>query len=494
MSGIQWSGVTFTGGDMLLYEHGNDEGAIAGRIVTLAHAFGAAEPCFPPPGSTCLAADFAIQLRRPDQQIAALEGAGGLRVTHGAAGDSNTNGRSDVALECARVDFSGTAMLVGDFHVRESATLQSPGRSEEQTAGTVFPADSFFDLNFEIELVTAGITLVPPGSVAITATATTAVPALASDYVSAGAPLELLDKATLQPSGYHLVLWQHRATAPVECGPPPGVDCALATGSMTVEIFALGTDTFDVDGTWTIVRGPERDAGGGAIAIDAELVAVTATGSGPMFGAVSLREDIDRASTARFDGLVAGVALPATAFVDAYFVLETATRWLRPVTPVHLSAALVTALPLPSGTQFTATGLPLDLVDAQGVVRGRLHAWTHVAGAPLDCVTDTGAGTGPARDTTSSGFYRLRAAHPNPFATRTTIAFELDRDRWVRFEIFNARGERVRRVHAGPLAAGTRSLLWDGRNDGGRDAGRGVYFYRLGVDDRSVTRKLVKAR
>ena len=79
---------------------------------------------------------------------------------------------------------------------------------------------------------------------------------------------------------------------------------------------------------------------------------------------------------------------------------------------------------------------------------------------------------------------------PNPFNPSTKIAFNLDNDGPARLEIFNARGQLVRALSDGPLAAGRHELTWNGRTDGGRQAASGTYFYRLTFGDQMVTKKM----
>ncbi|MFO7653113.1 MAG: FlgD immunoglobulin-like domain containing protein, partial [Candidatus Krumholzibacteriia bacterium] len=74
---------------------------------------------------------------------------------------------------------------------------------------------------------------------------------------------------------------------------------------------------------------------------------------------------------------------------------------------------------------------------------------------------------------------RLHGARPNPFNPRTTVVFELARGADVSLRIFDLRGRLVRRLHQGPLAAGRHELLWNGRDDAGRELGSGVYLFRL---------------
>ncbi len=73
----------------------------------------------------------------------------------------------------------------------------------------------------------------------------------------------------------------------------------------------------------------------------------------------------------------------------------------------------------------------------------------------------------------------LRTPYPNPFNPRTVIAFALEQPGRVNLEIFNMRGERVRRIYSGDVAAGDHSFTWRGLGDGGSAQPSGMYFARL---------------
>lgn len=88
---------------------------------------------------------------------------------------------------------------------------------------------------------------------------------------------------------------------------------------------------------------------------------------------------------------------------------------------------------------------------------------------------------------------RLVAA-PNPFNPATELRFELPRPGQVTLDIFDARGQRVRRLVSGQLPAGLHQPLWQGRNDAGRPIASGVYHARLTTIDGVSTRKLTLAR
>lgn len=75
---------------------------------------------------------------------------------------------------------------------------------------------------------------------------------------------------------------------------------------------------------------------------------------------------------------------------------------------------------------------------------------------------------------------RLAPGRPTPFAASTAIAYELYTASRVRLTVFDAQGRAVRRLVDGAVQApGPYTVLWDGRDDGGREVGAGAYFYRL---------------
>jgi hypothetical protein len=80
---------------------------------------------------------------------------------------------------------------------------------------------------------------------------------------------------------------------------------------------------------------------------------------------------------------------------------------------------------------------------------------------------------------------------PNPFNPSTEIRFTAPRAGQGSLRIYNVRGELVRSLLAGAIAAGEGRAVWDGQTDAGKRAGSGVYFYRLEVDGQAVSRSMV---
>ncbi len=91
--------------------------------------------------------------------------------------------------------------------------------------------------------------------------------------------------------------------------------------------------------------------------------------------------------------------------------------------------------------------------------------------------------------------FRLLPNRPNPFNPRTEIRFELARAGSPRLAIYDLRGSRVRELLADqPLEAGAHAVIWDGRDDGGREVASGLYLSRLEADGAQVERKLMLVR
>jgi hypothetical protein len=78
---------------------------------------------------------------------------------------------------------------------------------------------------------------------------------------------------------------------------------------------------------------------------------------------------------------------------------------------------------------------------------------------------------------------------PNPFGNGTAVQFSLENSAEVELAVLNTLGQTVRVVKAGNLASGTHRIDWDGNAANGKQLGAGVYFFRLKVGDRVVTRK-----
>ena len=86
--------------------------------------------------------------------------------------------------------------------------------------------------------------------------------------------------------------------------------------------------------------------------------------------------------------------------------------------------------------------------------------------------------------------FALYGNAPNPFNPLTIIRFDLPRATAARLEIHDVTGRLLRTLIDRKLEPGTRSVVWDGRDDTGHMVGSGVYFYKLEAADYRATRKM----
>lgn len=81
--------------------------------------------------------------------------------------------------------------------------------------------------------------------------------------------------------------------------------------------------------------------------------------------------------------------------------------------------------------------------------------------------------------------------YPNPFNPTTTIGFMLPEVSQTRLQIYNIRGQLVRKFVSGNLEAGYHKIVWDGRNENGVKVSSGVYIYQIHAGDFVQTKKMI---
>ncbi len=186
---------------------------------------------------------------------------------------------------------------------------------------------------------------------------------------------------------------------------------------------------------------------------------------------------------------VAGEAMQGNALRDI--------QWTKPATghPVDLSLSLddgATWRPIArevAGTKFKwkPPGVVTQLArvrveDAR--LRNSADATDYAFVIYLDPLD---AGDGPP---VSSVAFRSAGANPSRGATR--FALSLPAAGEANVEIFDAAGRRVRTLLRGPQHAGEHALVWDGRDDGGRAQGPGVYLARARAGAFEQSRRFVR--
>ena len=85
----------------------------------------------------------------------------------------------------------------------------------------------------------------------------------------------------------------------------------------------------------------------------------------------------------------------------------------------------------------------------------------------------------------------LEANYPNPFNPMTTIAFALPKTSQVQLRVYDLSGKLVRTLAEETLSAGQHEVVWTGRDDTGRRAASGMYFYRLVAEGQTLVGKML---
>ena len=97
--------------------------------------------------------------------------------------------------------------------------------------------------------------------------------------------------------------------------------------------------------------------------------------------------------------------------------------------------------------------------------------------------------------------FTLEQNYPNPFwsparsgtsreIAATTIRYQLPRTTQVVLKIYNTFGQEVRTLVNARQLAGVKSVVWDGRDQSGKEVSSGIYIYRLQTGESIQSRKL----
>lgn len=81
--------------------------------------------------------------------------------------------------------------------------------------------------------------------------------------------------------------------------------------------------------------------------------------------------------------------------------------------------------------------------------------------------------------------------YPNPFNPSTTIRFNLKEDAQINLEIYNVKGQKVRSLYQGKATQGVNEIVWTGKDDFGRDATSGIYFFKLTSPSYNRMKKMI---
>ena len=120
----------------------------------------------------------------------------------------------------------------------------------------------------------------------------------------------------------------------------------------------------------------------------------------------------------------------------------------------------------------------------------------------------------PEEPTSIPTGFALYENYPNPFNPSTKIPFTVHGSRFMvhspihtSLKIYNVLGQKVRTLVDEPKTQGSYEVIWDGKDDEGKDVASGIYFYQLTVrqahrpeqsggtvEDRTLTKKMLLLR
>lgn len=88
----------------------------------------------------------------------------------------------------------------------------------------------------------------------------------------------------------------------------------------------------------------------------------------------------------------------------------------------------------------------------------------------------------------------LMQNRPNPFSEQSKILYDLASGGHIVIRVYNIQGRCIRELVNEARPAGPHEVIWDGRDDAGRDVGTGIYFYRIEGEHCRATNKMMLIR
>jgi hypothetical protein len=131
---------------------------------------------------------------------------------------------------------------------------------------------------------------------------------------------------------------------------------------------------------------------------------------------------------------------------------------------------------LAEGTRLCATISPGGGNLLYCVVRG------YVVSSATSSVSDPSART---------GMY-VGQPFPNPFSSRASLDYEVEKPGMVELRVYDVAGRLVRTLVNAPQDAGRHQAVWDGKDQAGGSVSPGLYFYQLRVGGLLGTRRAVR--
>jgi len=87
--------------------------------------------------------------------------------------------------------------------------------------------------------------------------------------------------------------------------------------------------------------------------------------------------------------------------------------------------------------------------------------------------------------------FKLGNCYPNPVKGQATIQFSLPQAGKASLKVYNIQGQLVKTLLEEELPAGTHNISWNAKDNNGKQASNGVYFYRLVAGDAQAIKKMI---
>ena len=87
--------------------------------------------------------------------------------------------------------------------------------------------------------------------------------------------------------------------------------------------------------------------------------------------------------------------------------------------------------------------------------------------------------------------YQLFQNYPNPFNPETQIRYDLPVSGHVKLTVYNVLGQKVKVLVDEIQDAGHKSVIWDSRDEDGREVASGIYFYKIKAENYLKTKKMI---
>ena len=102
--------------------------------------------------------------------------------------------------------------------------------------------------------------------------------------------------------------------------------------------------------------------------------------------------------------------------------------------------------------------------------------------------------TGDRHDNISTALFELKQNVPNPFNPVTEISYSITRPSYVKMNIYNIYGQRVKILVDRFESEGIHTITWDSTDDNGREVSSGIYFYQLSTPEIKDQKKMLLVR